>query len=127
MRHIYIMSKKSHFRSQEMSNLSTYQNEMELFIFDWAEAYACAHFSRKLPARIGALFVNRAQTRLRMQKIAVAIWALSEHEEFGSLTIRGNIAIFFKSFGHFFYGVGGFVFACDAQTNQIERSDFNRH
>lgn len=131
MRHIYVMSKKSHFRSQEVSNVSTYQNERSvkrgLFILDRAEAHARAHFSRKLAAGIRALLVNSAKSCVRMQKITVAVRPLSQHKKLGSFTIRGDIAIFFESFCHFFYGICGFVFACDAQANQIERANFNGH
>ncbi len=131
MRHISIMGKKSHFRSQEMSNVSTYQNEQSvkkgLFIFDRAKAHTRAYFGRKLPASVGALLVNRAKTCLRVQKIAVAIRALGQHEKLGSLSVRGDIPVFFESFSHFFYGVRGFIFTCDAQSDQIESSNFNRH
>lgn len=87
MRHIYYMPKKVQFRSQELSNVSTYQNEIKLLVFDGAKAYASAHLSRKLPTSIGALIVDGAKTCLRMQKIAIAVWPLREHEKLGSLAI----------------------------------------
>lgn len=87
MRHIYIMSEKSHFRSQALSNISTYQNEKALLVFDGAETYACAYFSRELAAGVWALFIDCAQTCLWMQKITIAVWSLSQHEKLGSITV----------------------------------------